>query len=283
VGYEKILKFDARQLWLTSVRFYSSTSSKQHESGPLTVDDLKMKFSKYNQPNYVENLIAQNPAMSKLKRASVLIPISLQEVKNENGDVQRKSFFTFSKRTDSMSSFKGEVCFLGGKKDNSESDLETAYREAREEANLQADSLVYLGQLCPIITFNQVLVTPIIAYFDKAKFEPILNETEVEIIFDLPTERFLSDVKHKVKIQSNESGEYYIHYFKDTVDGRSINTWGFTAFLSIVVSSLLHGRKPAFKLTPYDHHIDDNLNDFLQMFVLRKLAVSETHYKNKKP
>jgi hypothetical protein len=102
------------------------------------------------------------------------------------------------------------------------------------------------------------------------------------MLFDLPTQRFLSNQGHKGKTVSNESGKYHIHYFKDEINGKTVHTWGLTAFLAIVVSSLLHSRQPDFE-TLYGKNIDiENVNKGLEAFLLEKLAVSDSHFKNLK-
>ena len=45
----------------------------------LTLSALKEKFSILDKPNYYDTLIMKNPSIKKLKRASVLIPISVNE------------------------------------------------------------------------------------------------------------------------------------------------------------------------------------------------------------
>jgi 8-oxo-dGTP pyrophosphatase MutT (NUDIX family) len=152
-------------------RFYSKTSN---DATKINVDYLKAKLSKYNVPDYYEKSLKNHVNISRFKgRAAVLIPISIREDTNS-------AYFTLSKRTDLMSSHKGEVCFLGGKRDEvDKNDVETAYREAKEEANVDSSSLTFLAQLCPIISFQQLLVTPVLAYFDKTNYQPVLNSKEV--------------------------------------------------------------------------------------------------------
>ena len=51
---------------------------------------------------------------------------------------------------------------MGDKRDATDKDDSvTALREAKEEANIDSNHLIILAQLCPIIKFNQTLVTPI--------------------------------------------------------------------------------------------------------------------------
>jgi coenzyme A diphosphatase NUDT7 len=247
----------------------------------MSLDFLKNKFSKLHKPNYYEQLLVKNSQISKLKRASVLIPISIQtEVDPETGAVEPKSYFTLTKRTETMKSFKGEVCFAGGRRDETDTnEAHTAYREAKEECNIEERDTVLLAELCPIITFNQILITPVIVYFDKSNFKPVLAEAEVDMIFDLPTERFLSNHGHEMQTFKNSSGEYHIHYFKDNVQGREIVTWGFTAFLSICVSMILNERAAEFDLVPNRTFKSHDMNSYLEEFLFNKLAVSTEYFK----
>ena len=259
---------------------FSGFTSNNHSD--LTLDILKSKFSKLNKPNHYDQLLRKDDYISKLKRASVLIPISIRSEEDANGKVVKKSYFTLTKRTETLRTHKGEVCFTGGKMDSTDTDEAfTAYREAKEECNLNAKDTFFLAQLCPIITFNQLLVTPVVVYFDQTNFKPMINKNEVEMIFDLPTERFLSKNDHETKVFKNKSGEYLIHYFKDFIQGREVITWGFTSFLSILISSIVHSKQPDFKLIANMEFEEKNINHYLEKYLKAKLAVSREYFKNK--
>lgn len=158
---------------------HQTTQQLSTESTNINLEFIRNRLSKFNAPDYFEKRLTTTTPRFK-KRASVLIPISVQQ---RASDAQPRTYFTLSKRTDLLSSHKGEVCFLGGKKDANETDVETAYREAREEANLEASSLTFLAQLCPIISYQGILVTPVIAFFDKTNFKQIINKKEVKLFF----------------------------------------------------------------------------------------------------
>ena len=116
----------------------------------LNVDSLKNIFKKFNKPNHYDHILAKNTNLSKLKRCSVLVPISF---KNESNDHRPTTYFTLTKRPDTMKTFKGQVCFVGGKRDDSDqNDVATALREAKEEINIESNRLQILAQLCsPLI------------------------------------------------------------------------------------------------------------------------------------
>lgn len=95
----------------------------------------------------------------------------------------------------------------------------------------------------------------------------------------MPTERFLSNERHKTKTVTNSGGSYHIHYFKDNVDGKTVTTWGMTAFLAIVVSSLLHARQPDFELILGKNLDINNVNKYLEQYLFSKLSVSQADRK----
>lgn len=99
------------------------------------------------------------------------------------------------------------------------------------------------------------------------------------MIFDLPTERFLKNHDHKTKTVSNQGGQYHLHYFKDVINGKNITTWGMTAFLSIVVSALLHSKPPEFDLILGKKFDIENINKYLEQHLFSKLAVSDASLK----
>lgn len=235
------------------------------------IEYLKSKFSALNEPEYYENVLSKIDQFQGLKRASVLIPISFKQDENSN---DRRSYFTLSKRNENLRSFSGHVCFMGGRRDKSDlNDVHTAYREAKEEANINSKFLEFICQLRPVLTFNHILVTPVIVYFDQTNYTPILNLNEVDFVFDMPTDRFLRKDGHNMKIFENNNSKYYIHYFQDLIKNRQITTWGFTAFLSIAISSVLHSKQPDFDFISIDSLDSQNLNEFLFDFSLNILKV----------
>jgi coenzyme A diphosphatase NUDT7 len=232
------------------------------------IDGLKRLLSKVNTTNHYEYLLNKNKNLAKFPRASVLVPISFRREQDE-----WISYYTLSKRTDFMRSHKGQVCFVGGKQDKTDkNEIETAFREAKEEINIDKESLTFLAQTCPILTSASVVVTPIICFFDKSNFNPLINEHEVELIFDLPTDRFLSSTGHTSKQMKSVNGDiYYIHYFEDYIEGRKITTWGLTAYLCILISSYLHQRNPSFPIDPIINFKYDQLNEFTETYLLKVL------------
>lgn len=252
-----------------NIRLVNRINYRPFSSEPSS-ESLYDKFKNLNRENYFTNVLSKNSDIAKLKRASVLVPISISERLGSDGKMEKYTSFTLSKRAEKLKSFKGDVCFIGGRIDKTDkNEIETAFREAREEANMEPGSLKVLAQLCPFITFTQILVTPVICYFDKTNFKPIINKDEVDFLFDLPTERFLSNRDYDIKKVGNERGSYNIHYFKDNLENREIVTWGFTSFLSISISIVLHSRMPDFEFELQPNLNGDNLNEVFEQYLLK--------------
>lgn len=76
-------------------------------SDDLKIQYLKESLSEFDKPNHFAKLVAKNPDIQGFKRSAVLVPISVRLEKNEKGHRVQKSYFTLSKRTEKLKSFKG--------------------------------------------------------------------------------------------------------------------------------------------------------------------------------
>lgn len=252
-----------------SARFHSTVSN-------LTIDKLSEIFKQYDQPNHIEKLIEINPLIAKIKRASLLIPIHLKEEYDTNENKTFKSYFTLSKRTEKMKYYSNQICFIGGKKDESDADdLATVLREAHEEAGIDESHLKLLARLTPFVGTNlgseMFLITPFIFYFDKLNYKENLNRDEVAYLIEMPTEKFLSNTNHESSLISVFDQDYYLHYFNSNCSDRIL--FGVTAFACILASTALHQRKPEFDVDPMLELTPQNLNQFIEDYVLKKSLV----------
>lgn len=247
----------------------STTNVKKDEDDELKrIDNLKKLFEPYHKPLFYDEYALENSQVKALKRASVLVPISYDQTINEYE-------FTLTKRTDVMRTHKGQICFVGGMKDeNDHNDEITAYREAKEEVGLDKEkNLIFLAQLIPTCTTAGVLITPIITYFkNKSSFMPKINKDEVDYMFNLPTKSFLDKNGHRAKIVGIDH-KFYLHYFDrniiDYVSGqtKSVSIWGVTAFMSICISALINSKLPNFDVDPVEKFTFTNLNQFLEHYL----------------
>jgi len=253
-------------------KFFTTEAYSGHD---LKIDYLKRSLVFLNKPNYYDQLLVKHPYVSKLRRCSILVPITVKQEKNKKGLRVQKSYFTFTQRADTIK-YNGEICFVGGRREKSDvNDVGTALREAKEEINMNEKNLTILAEFCPIMTTKGDLVTPIIAYFDDTDYEPILDAKEVNQVFKLPTERFILNEGYSCKQFKAESTEYYLHYFKDTVNDKTIQTWGLTAFVSVLVSALLHSRLPEFQLDPDIKLTDESVLGFLDLYLEKTIKSAD--------
>ena len=243
------------------------------------IDILKKIFKNYDKPLNYEQLLKKHSSVNKLTKASVLIPISVKE--NESSNIYQ-TFYTLTQRTPKLKFYGGQICFMGGKMDIMDKNVvETAYREAKEEVNIDSERLTLLAQMHPLITTNvgndSFLLYPIVVYFDNEQFSPVLNKHEVDKIYELPTDRFLKCLNHEISHVELKNDEYYLHYFNDIIDQEEITVWGITALISIIVSTVLHKQSPSFSIDPLINIDPNNVHQFFDDFVLHKsLRLLET-------
>ena len=57
--------------------------------------------------------------------------------------------------------------------------------------------------------------------------------------------------------------EYFLHYFNDNINAKEYNTWGATSIISIILSTMLHSKKPEFDFQP-GFSADWSVDRFLQ-------------------
>jgi 8-oxo-dGTP pyrophosphatase MutT (NUDIX family) len=88
----------------------------------------------------------------------------------------------FTERRSDLSRHAGEISFPGGRRDEGESLLDTALREAEEEIGLSRDEVEIAGALAPIGTFvTNYKVHPFVGLIEQGlRFEP--NPSEVESV-----------------------------------------------------------------------------------------------------
>jgi 8-oxo-dGTP pyrophosphatase MutT (NUDIX family) len=88
----------------------------------------------------------------------------------------------FTERRHDLRRHAGEISFPGGRRDEGESYMRTALREAHEEIGLEPDVVDVLGALPPIGTFvTNFKVHPIVGLIE-ADLEYVVSPTEVEAV-----------------------------------------------------------------------------------------------------
>ncbi|MEP4196298.1 MAG: CoA pyrophosphatase [Aliishimia sp.] len=130
-----------------------------------------------------------------------------------------------TKRSSALRHHPGQIAFPGGKKDETDHDIDqTAMREAWEEIGLPINSARVVGHLPSHITVTGFRVTPVVAVID-APFEIRREPGEVDEVFTVPLSHVLDPRNYS--IQSRRWQGRRRHYY--SVPFGPYYTWGATA------------------------------------------------------
>jgi 8-oxo-dGTP pyrophosphatase MutT (NUDIX family) len=94
----------------------------------------------------------------------------------------------FTRRRADLRRHAGEISFPGGRRDDGETLLETALREAQEEVGLPPEAVDVLGALAPVGTFvTNYAIYPFVGLIEPG-FQWELAAAEVAYVLELPLE-----------------------------------------------------------------------------------------------
>ena len=149
--------------------------------------------------------------------AAVLIPLY------ESGG---KNHIVFIKRTELVSTHKGQYSFPGGARDlTDKSFLETALRESNEEIGLRVEDIEILGELDDeITTTSNFVMTPFVGFIPWP-YVFTINEWEVDSILTVPLSHLLDDrylTRGTEELEGNQIPSYSYDYKGHVI-------WGATA------------------------------------------------------
>lgn len=238
----------------------------------LRIEYLKQSLVAYDKPNCYESLVLRNSKIERLKRCTILIPITVRIVRNNRGNYVQKTFYTFLKRPSGSGPLCGEVSFIGGDVD---ADVDGVMKKAYDEVGIDPARLTLLARLHPLfarVQNDRYLVTPVVAHFDEENFKPNLNLQKVQTLFQVDTLKFLLDESHRCSTSKSHTGvQQYVHYFDHRLQcGTNIPIWGWTSLISIGLSSMIHSRTPEFMVDPAMQINGLNLNQFLDFYLFEK-------------
>lgn len=163
--------------------------------------------------------------------SAVLVPIYIKD---------GQYHILFTKRTDTVKTHKGHMCFPGGGYEEEDITLaRTALREASEEIGLRPEDAEIIGELDDIasLTTNYV-ISPFVAFIPWP-YQFTLNAQETERILEAPITALLdgNNLQKGTEVMGDVSvTSYFYHYRGDII-------WGATArilaqFLDIYAQAL---------------------------------------------
>lgn len=136
---------------------------------------------------------------------------------------------TFMLRPQNQGVHSGQLSFPGGKRENDETLLETAFRETEEEIGITKDKIEILGELSELyIPPSNFLVQPFVGFLPHLPmFVP--NPAEVERVITFPISKLFAPetMGHKEVVISNYNKKLTVPVFN--VEG--IALWGATAMM----------------------------------------------------
>ena len=151
-------------------------------------------------------------------KAAVLLPIYYK---------QGQYYILFTKRTEKVSTHKGQISFPGGvyQDNDDETLLATALRECTEEIGLRADDVEVLGELDDTLSVTpNYVISPFVGMIPWP-YDFKLNEDEAEEIIEAPISALLD--KHCLQQQTQHLDGKVVTSFFYHYRGRVI--WGATA------------------------------------------------------
>ncbi len=178
----------------------------------------------------LESHLPQALEADHFRPAAVLVPIQ----ERENGD-----YLVLTKRTEQLSSHKGQIAFPGGRVEpGDDGHLAAALRESYEEIGIEPRHVRVLGQLDQITAGFNYLVTPFVGLI-PFPYNYSLNPAETEAVFSVPVAALLDRSCFRVELRfspANRRGEPIYHFQYDGLD-----IWGATARIIKQFLELVYG------------------------------------------
>ncbi|KAM3665504.1 peroxisomal coenzyme A diphosphatase NUDT7 [Ammospiza maritima maritima] len=183
-----------------------------------------------------------------LPRAAVLLPLMVRA---------GRLHLLLTVRSLQLRRSPGEVCFPGGKREDTDrDDIDTALREAKEEVGLQPEKVEVICRLMPGIDKMNNLVTPVVGFIEET-FQVTPNPDEVSEAFVVPLEYFVKPLDYKTfsyKTSSGYSTRVHCFTYHDQEHRKSFKIWGLTAHFAVFLALVIFGERPTFEV---DYDLDN--------------------------
>lgn len=187
----------------------------------LNQAEFLAQFQHLRQISDVQDYPLRRPAI----KAAVLCPIVCRD----------QLSVIFTKRASHLKHHAGQICFPGGRWEDSDASLlATALRETEEEIGLSRQYTQVVGKLQAFKTVSGYEVTPFVGLISP-EFELCLDPSEVDGVFEVPLAYLMDRRNHIAEPVWRNGVNYPIYYipWEDTF------IWGATAAFVRILSNHL--------------------------------------------
>jgi 8-oxo-dGTP pyrophosphatase MutT (NUDIX family) len=153
--------------------------------------------------------------LASLRPAAVVAPL----VRSDDG-----WSLLFCLRALDLSAHGGQISFPGGAIEPGETLEDAARRETWEEIGIPPDSVELIGRLDDLVTISGYVAAPFVGIIPE-RFEYILQEREVDRVFEVPLDALLEESQPRVRYVGFEGRDYPTYSY---VHGEA-DIWGLTA------------------------------------------------------
>jgi len=152
--------------------------------------------------------------------AGILVPIT-----DNTGNPE----MIFTLRSANLNTHRGQVAYLGGKRDPEDPSLAaTALRETHEEIGLPPDQVRLIAPLSQVVSLHGLVVTPYVGIVPgDHPLQP--NPDEIESVFRVPISFFLEDRRERTDTLSFQDNSIYVPCYR----WERYQIWGLSAVVLV--------------------------------------------------
>ncbi len=147
----------------------------------------------------------------------------------------------FTRRTETLSSHKGQISLPGGRIDETDASPESAaVREMHEEVGIKPSEINVIGRLGDYLSGSGYRITPVVGIVDPG-FTLALNEHEVAEAFEVPMSFLMNAENHQIGSAVWDNTERFF-YKMPFGEGRAAKPiWGVTAGIVRMIYDRVYG------------------------------------------
>jgi 8-oxo-dGTP pyrophosphatase MutT (NUDIX family) len=151
------------------------------------------------------------------REAAVLMPIF---------ELEGEPFFLLTRRTEQVSTHKGQISFPGGMRHGEECLENTALRETFEEVGIDPSRVEILGRFHDYTSITGHLVAPFVGYL-RGTFAPVAQAAEVAEVLRVPFSIFVDPNRLRVESMYRFGKMIDVYFYRY----ESHDIWGLTALI----------------------------------------------------